>query len=67
MTTIDEFDYGLPTDRIAQVPLADRSSSRLLVDRGTAPPQHSFVSELDTLLQPGDLLVINDTKVLAAR
>lgn len=67
MTNIDEFDYELPPARIAQVPLADRSSSKLLVDRGLAPALHSTVSALDTLLQPGDLLVVNDTKVLAAR
>lgn len=67
MTRIDEFDYELPPDRIAQVPLADRSSSKLLVDRGNAAPDHSTVSELHSLLQPGDLLVVNDTRVLAAR
>lgn len=67
MTRIDEFDYELPRERVAQVPLADRSSSKLLVDRGTEKPGHSTVQELDTLLQPGDLLVVNDTRVLAAR
>lgn len=67
MTTIDEFDYELPASRIAQVPLSDRSASKLLVDHGAAPTQHSTVSELDTVLEPGDLLVVNDTKVLAAR
>lgn len=67
MTRIDEFDYELPQERIAQVPLADRSSSRLLVDRGTAAPDHRTVADLDQILRPGDLLVVNDTKVLAAR
>lgn len=67
MTMIDEFDYNLPSERIAQVPLADRSSSKLLVDRGMSAPEHHHVSDLDNILEPGDLLVVNDTRVLAAR
>ncbi len=67
MTTIDEFDYDLPQERIAQTPLADRSASKLLIDRGSLSADHSTVAELDQVLQPGDLLVVNDTRVLAAR
>jgi S-adenosylmethionine:tRNA ribosyltransferase-isomerase len=67
MTSISEFDYDLPADRIAQTPLADRSASKLLVDRGSEAPDHRAVVELDQMLQPGDLLVVNNTKVLAAR
>lgn len=67
MTSIDEFDYELPASRIAQTPLEDRSSSKLLVDRGTSAPEHRHVSDLVDLLEPDDLLVVNDTKVLAAR
>ncbi len=67
MTTISEFDYELPQDRIAQTPLPDRSASKLLVDRGTASPEHRQVSNLDQILQPGDLVVVNNTRVLAAR
>ena len=67
MTTISEFDYELPQDRIAQTPLPDRSASKLLVDRGTASPEHRRVSDLDQILQAGDLVVMNDTRVLAAR
>lgn len=67
MTRIEEFDYELPNPRIAQTPLVDRSSSKLLVDRGSDPSEHRQVSDLDELLNPGDLVVVNDTKVLAAR
>ena len=67
MTRIDDFDYELPPHRIAQTPLADRSSSKLLVDRGSGQAEHRRVSDLATLLEPGDLVVINDTKVLPAR
>jgi S-adenosylmethionine:tRNA ribosyltransferase-isomerase len=67
MTLIDEFDYELPSERIAQIPLTDRAASKLLIDRGTASAEHRQVSDLGELLRPGDLLVVNDTKVLPAR
>ncbi len=67
MTTISEFDYELPPKRIAQTPLVERSASKLLVDRGSDAPEHHHVSNLDALLQPGDLVVLNNTRVLAAR
>ncbi len=67
MTTIDAFDYDLPSHRIAQTPLAERTASRLLVDRGSDAPVHGHVRELPQLLGPGDVLVVNDTRVLAAR
>lgn len=67
MTTIDEFDYELPQKRIAQTPLADRASSKLLVDRGSAPAEHRTVADLGEILRPGDLIVVNDTRVLPAR
>lgn len=67
MTRIDAFDYQLPSERIAQVPLADRSASKLLIDRGTATAEHRSVSDLARILRPGDLLVVNNTKVLPAR
>ena len=63
-----DFDYPLPPELVAQTPLARRSASRLLL----VPPapaafaDHVF-SELPTLLQPGDLLVFNDTRVIPAR
>ena len=63
-----DFDYHLPTELIAQAPLAERSASRLLV----VPPapgalEDRQVCDLDQLLQPGDLLVFNNTRVIPAR
>jgi S-adenosylmethionine:tRNA ribosyltransferase-isomerase len=64
--TLDDFDYHLPADRIAQVPLADRAASRLLVLRG-GYIRDSVVRELPVCLSPGDLLVFNDSRVIHAR
>lgn len=64
---LDDFDYDLPEERIAQVPVEPRDSARLLVDRGSAAPEHRRVSDLRDLLGPGDLLVINDSRVIPAR
>jgi S-adenosylmethionine:tRNA ribosyltransferase-isomerase len=61
-----EFDYFLPADRIAQVP-APRGSSRLLVLAGPGPVRHRRISDLPQLLDAGDLLVVNNTKVIPAR
>lgn len=62
------FDYDLPPDRIAQEPIADRDASRLLVvDRSTGSLRHHHFRDLPDLLAPGDLLVLNDTRVLPAR
>ena len=64
----DAFDYPLPATRIAQRPLAERDRARLLVDRGPAEaPEHRHVRDLPDLLAPGDVLVVNDTRVLPAR
>jgi len=62
-----DFDYELPPDRIAQEPIEPRDAARLLVDRGDASPEHRHVLDLAELLQPGDLLVVNDSKVIPAR
>ena len=43
---LEEFDYELPADRIAQVPIEPRDAARLLVDRGSAPPEHRTVADL---------------------
>jgi S-adenosylmethionine:tRNA ribosyltransferase-isomerase len=60
--------YDLPESAIAQVPAEPRDSARLLVDRGPgADPSHRLVRDLPSLLRPGDLLVVNETKVLPAR
>lgn len=62
-----DFDYELPEDRIAQTPIEPRDAARLLVDRGSAPPEHRHVRDLADILRPGDLLVVNETKVIPAR
>ncbi len=64
---LDDFDYELPADRIAQTPIEPRDAARLLVDRGSAPPEHRRVRDLPEILHPGDLLVVNETKVIPAR
>ena len=64
---LSAFDYELPDHRIAQTPVEPRDSARLLVDRGGDPPDHRVVSDLPELLSEGDLLVVNETRVLPAR
>ncbi|QSN61666.1 tRNA preQ1(34) S-adenosylmethionine ribosyltransferase-isomerase QueA [Caballeronia sp. M1242] len=70
MFTLSDFDFNLPPELIAQSALAERSASRLLeVDNRASPATliDRRFSELPDLIQPGDLLVFNDTKVLKAR
>ncbi len=63
-----DFDYRLPPERIAQTPLADRSASRLLVlDRRTDTLSHQHFADLGQFLRPGDLLVLNRSRVIPAR
>lgn len=63
-----DFYYELPQELIAQDPLEDRSSSRLLhLDRRTGEISHGTFQDILTYLKPGDCLVINDTKVIPAR
>ena len=64
--TLDDFDYPLPPELIAQAPLAERGGSRLLHLREDVLADRLF-RELPELLQPGDLLVVNDSRVLHAR
>jgi S-adenosylmethionine:tRNA ribosyltransferase-isomerase len=64
---LDEFDYPLPPERIAQHPVEPRDAARLLVDRGSAAPLHRHVRDLAELLHAGDVLVVNDSKVIPAR
>ncbi len=67
MKTAD-FDYVLPPDLIAQHPLEDRAAARMLrVDRSTGALTHRHVGDLPDVLRPGDLLVVNDTRVIPAR
>ena len=63
-----DFYFDLPQELIAQDPLEDRSSSRLLVmDKETGEIEHHIFREITNYLHPGDCLVINDTKVIPAR
>ena len=63
-----ELDYELPPDAIAQTPIEPRDAARLLVDRGPdAPVEHRRVADLADLLEPDDVLVVNDTRVIPAR
>ncbi|MHB1794335.1 MAG: tRNA preQ1(34) S-adenosylmethionine ribosyltransferase-isomerase QueA [Acidobacteriaceae bacterium] len=65
---VRDFNYILPPEQIAQQPLDDRAASRMLVlDRATGGVQDSFFRRFPQLLQSGDLLVLNDTRVLPAR
>jgi S-adenosylmethionine:tRNA ribosyltransferase-isomerase len=64
----DDFDYALPPELIAQTPLEPRDASRLLVvERATAEIQHSRFGSIAEFLRAGDLLVLNDSRVLAGR
>ncbi|MEO6988301.1 MAG: tRNA preQ1(34) S-adenosylmethionine ribosyltransferase-isomerase QueA [Aquihabitans sp.] len=63
-----DLDYPLPSSAIAQHPVEPRDAARLLVDHGPAlPVEHRTVADLADLLDPGDLLVVNDTRVIPAR
>jgi S-adenosylmethionine:tRNA ribosyltransferase-isomerase len=65
---VSEFDYHLPAELIAQAPPEERGSSRLMVlNRQTGEMHDTTVSDLPSWLRPGDLLVVNDTRVYPAR
>ncbi len=65
---IADFDYDLPPDRIAQEPLADRAASKLmLLNRTSGEVEHRVFRDLPEYLQSGDLLVVNDSRVIPAR
>jgi S-adenosylmethionine:tRNA ribosyltransferase-isomerase len=64
--TLADFDFELPPELIAQHPAPERSASRLLDGRGPVPVDRQF-RDLPALLEPGDLLVFNDTRVIKAR
>ena len=64
----DDLDYDLPDAAIAQSPIEPRDAARLLVDNGPGlEPDHRHVSDLPSLVRPGDVVVVNDTRVLPAR
>ncbi len=64
---ISDFDYDLPEDRIAQTPIEPRDAAKLLIDRGSGATEHRQVRDLPELLREGDLLVLNETRVIPAR
>lgn len=65
---IDQFDYDLPPERIAQTPIADRDASKLLVlDRSNGEIEHRSFFDIVDYLNTGDVLVLNDTRVTAMR
>lgn len=66
--TVEEFNYDLPEELIAQTPLKKRDESRLMVlDKKTGEIEHKRFKDILSYLEPGDTLVLNDTKVLPAR
>jgi len=65
---VDDFDFELPAELIAQEPPAERGQSRMLgLDRATGALRDGSFADLPALLQPGDLLVLNDSRVIPAR
>ena len=65
---LEEFDYNLPEELIAQMPIKQRDASRLMVlDKKTGEIEHKYFYDIIDYLNPGDTLVLNDTKVLPAR
>ena len=65
---VQDFDFELPEELIAQTPLLDRTSSRLLVmDKTTGDIEHRHFRDITEHLHEGDTLVLNDTRVLPAR
>lgn len=68
MLKTNDFFYELPPELIAQTPLPDRSASRLmLLNKETGETQHKHFYDIVDLLNPGDTLILNDTKVIPAR
>jgi S-adenosylmethionine:tRNA ribosyltransferase-isomerase len=64
----EDFDYHLPSELIAQRPADDRVKSRMLVvDRGSGSLEHAAFEDLPRFLEPGDCLVLNDTRVIKCR
>src|SRR6185503_19625932 len=65
---VREFDFNLPPDLIAQDPAPERGGARLLVlDRASGLLRHTVIAALPNLLLPGDLVVVNNTRVFPAR
>ena len=64
---LSDIDYELPERLIAQTPIEPRDSARLLVDQGSAAPRDAVMRDFPSFLREGDVMVVNDTKVLPAR
>ena len=65
---VSDYNYDLPEDRIAKFPPKERGSTRLLVlDRKTGKINDSYYKQLDDFLNPGDVLILNDTRVMQSR
>ena len=65
---VSDYTYNLPEERIAKFPPEERGSTRLLVlDRNTGAIQDSYYRNLDEFLNPGDVLILNDTRVMQSR
>lgn len=67
MERLSDYDYFLPEELIAQTPLVDRSASRLLRLHPSGAIEHLMFQDVSKMLEPGDLLVMNDTRVSAVR
>lgn len=67
MLRTSDLDYDLPRELIATAPADPRDSARLMVVRGSAAPEHLVFRDLPDLLSPGDRLVVNTSRVIAAR
>jgi S-adenosylmethionine:tRNA ribosyltransferase-isomerase len=68
MYTLDDYDYELPEDRIAQQPCQQRDRSRLLhLNRGSGDISHRVFCDMPNLMRSGDVLVVNNTKVIPGR
>ena len=65
---VSDFDYDLPEERIAKFPPKERGTTRMLVlDRQTGAFQDSYYRDLDQFLHAGDVLILNDTRVMQSR
>ena len=65
---VSEFNYYLPEELIAQIPIKNRDQSRLMVlDKNTGNIEHKVFKDIINYLEPGDCLVRNNTKVIPAR
>lgn len=64
---LSAYDYDLPEELIAQHPLPERDSSRMMLIAGTNPPQHRHIRDILDILHPEDCLVLNNTRVIPAR